>query len=155
MKKVVFFTDTKYLQKALNYFQIDSFSDKKVPIKLHMGEVKNKFFTRPELVKQVVDVLKKINVKPFLFDTTVAYTGLRSTKSGYEKVANMHGFNQKKVGCNVIIDDTGISTLVENREYEVAVHLVESTHILAVSHVKGHIATGMGGTIKNFGINYL
>jgi uncharacterized Fe-S center protein len=64
----------------------------------------------------------------------------------------MHGFTAKKVGCDVVIDDKGVPITVENREYEVAEHLVESTHIFALSHVKGHVATGMGGAIKNFGM---
>jgi hypothetical protein len=58
----------------------------------------------------------------------------------------------KKVGCDVVIDDTGIVTTVENRDYEVAWHLKNSTHIFAISHVTGHVATGMGGAIKNFGM---
>jgi len=152
MKKVVFFFDLNKLHDAVENFNIQSFADKKVLIKLHMGEVKNKFFSKPDFVKHVVDELKKINAKPYLFDTTVAYLGLRSAKSGYEKVAKMHGFTPGKVGCGVVIDDKGISVKIENRDYEVAEHLFESTHIFAISHVKGHIATGMGGAIKNFGM---
>ena len=41
---------------------------------------------------------------------------------------------------------------IENRDYEVADCLFESTHIFAISHVKGHVATGMGGAIKNLGM---
>jgi hypothetical protein len=87
-----------------------------------------------------------------LFDTTVAYPGLRSSKTGYKKLARIHGFTNKKVGCDVVIDDTGILVEIEKRDYEVAEHLYNSTHIFAISHVKGHNATGMGGAIKNFGM---
>ena len=152
MKKVVFFTDLKKLHEALVSFNIQSFADKKVPVKLHMGEDKNKYFPRPDFVKHVVDELKKVPADPYLFDTTVAYTGLRHSKNGYLKLAKIHGFTKKKVGCNVVIDDSGIPITIENREYDVAKHLVESTHIFALSHVKGHVATGMGGAIKNFGM---
>ena len=152
MKKVVFFTDLKKLREALEKFDIQSFANKKVPVKLHMGEIKNKYFPKPEFVKFVIDELKKRAINPYLFDTTVAYTGLRHSKSGYQKLAKIHGFSLKKVGCNVVIDDSGIPITVENRDYEVAKHLVESTHIFAISHVKGHVATGMGGAIKNFGM---
>lgn len=152
MKKVIFFSDLNKLHDAVENFNIQSFADKEVLIKLHMGEVKNKFFSKPDFIKHVVEELKKINAKPYLFDTTVAYPGLRSFKSGYEKVAKMHGFTPRKVGCGVVIDDKGISIKIENRDYEVADCLFESTHIFAISHVKGHIATGMGGAIKNLGM---
>ena len=154
MKKVVFFTDSEKLHEALDHFDIESFAGKKVPVKLHMGEIKNKYFPKPEFVRIVIDELKKVHVDPYLFDTTVAYTGLRHYKTGYHKLAKMHGFTMKKVGCTVVIDDKGIPITVENREYEVAEHLVESTHIFALSHVKGHVATGMGGAIKNFGMDF-
>ena len=152
MKKVIFFTDFKKLHESLEHFDIQDFAGKKVPVKLHMGELKNKYFPRPDFVKQVVDELKKIPAYPYLFDTTVSYTGLRHSKTGYLKLAKNHGFTKKKIGCNVVIDDLGIPTTIENREYEVAEHLADSTHIFAISHVKGHVATGMGGAIKNFGM---
>jgi len=152
MKKVVFFTDLAKLHEALGNFDIQSFKDKRVPVKLHMGEPKNKYFPKPDFVKHVIDELKKIKAKPFLFDTTVAYPGLRGRKSGYEKVAKLHGFTLDNVGCNVVIGNKGIPTKIEKREYQVAKQLAESTHIFAISHVKGHIAAGMGGAIKNFGM---
>jgi uncharacterized Fe-S center protein len=152
MKKVIFFTDFTKLHEALEHFDIQDFAGKKIPVKLHMGELKNKYFPRPDFVKQVVDELKKIPADPYLFDTTVSYTGLRDSKTGYLKLAKIHGFTKKKIGCTVVIDDLGIPVTIENREYEVAEHLADSTHIFALSHVKGHVATGMGGAIKNFGM---
>ena len=152
MKNVVFFTGLKKLHKAFENFAIQSFSKKTFPFKLHMGEIKNKYYPKPEFVKPVIDELHGIQADPYLFDTTVAYAGLRHSKSGYEKLARLHGYTQKKLGCRVVIDDAGVPVTIDNREYEVARHLFESTHIFAFSHVKGHVATGMGGAIKNFGM---
>ena len=152
MSKVIFFTDLEKFHDALAHFNIESFAGKKVPVKLHMGELKNKYFPKPEFVKHVIGELKMAHVEPYLFDTTVAYAGLRHSKTGYRKLAQTHGFTMEKVGCGVVIDDKGVPITVENREYEVAEHLVDSTHIFALSHVKGHVATGMGGAIKNFGM---
>ncbi|KYK32186.1 MAG: hypothetical protein AYK22_07525 [Thermoplasmatales archaeon SG8-52-3] len=152
MKKVVFFTDLTKFFDALENFDIDSFSGKSVPIKLHMGEIRNKYFLKPDLAKLVVDALKSVNAKPYLYDTTVAYPGLRSTKKGYEKVAKIHGFSKKKVGCDVVIDDNGKFVKVEGRNYEVASHIIEASHIFGLTHLKGHIQSGMGGAIKNFGM---
>jgi len=152
LKKVVFFTNLNNFSDALGKFDIQSFSEKCVPVKLHMGEIKNKYFPKPDLARLVIDELRYINADPYLFDTTVAYTGLRHSKLGYKKLAKMHGFTRKKVGCEVIIDDSGVLITVEGREFEVADHIVDSTNIFALSHVKGHVATGMGGAIKNFGM---
>lgn len=152
MNKVVFFSDLKHLDDALDNFNVKSFSGKSVLVKLHMGEPKNKHFIKPDFTKIVVDALKKIGAKPYLFDTTVSYSGKRHTKQGYEEVAKNHGFTYENIGCEVIIDDTGIPVNVKGREYEVADHIFNATHIFGLTHVKGHVATGMGGAIKNFGM---
>jgi uncharacterized Fe-S center protein len=152
MTNVVFFTDIQKLHKVLELFSIQGFKGKKVPLKLHMGEKNNSYFVKPELVRCVVDELKKADADPFLFDTTVAYPGERHTKKDYLKLVNLHGFTVKNVGCDVVIDDSGFSTVIEGRTFEVAEHLKNSSYFFALSHVKGHIQTGMGGAIKNFGM---
>jgi len=152
MNKVVFFTDLTKINDAFENFNIASFSGQSVPIKLHMGELKNKYFLKPDLAKVVVDALRNVNAKPYLYDTTVAYPGLRSTKKGYEKLAKIHGFTKKKVGCDVVIDDTGRIVNIEGRDYEVCSHILNSSHIFGLTHLKGHIQSGMGGAIKNFGM---
>jgi len=149
MKKVVYFTDTAKIGEALDYFNIQSFSGKEVPFKLHMGEMGNRYYPKAGIVKPFIECIKKRNIEPFLYDTTVAYPGLRHSKLGYEKLVQMHGY--KKLG-KVIIDDTGVNINIEGRDYEVGNHLINTEHIIAFSHVKGHIATGMGGAIKNFGM---
>ena len=152
MNKVLFFTDLKKLKDAIDSIGFSSFSDSDVLVKLHMGEVKNKFFPKPEYVKQHIDLLHSVNAKPFLYDTTVLYKSPRHYKTGYKKVARLHGFTKEKVGCHVIIDDAGVPVEVEGETYDVGRKLHESTHILSLAHVKGHNATGMGGAIKNFGM---
>ena len=152
MNKVVFFTDLMKLNNALEYFNIQSFSGKSIPVKLHMGEIRNKHFLKPDFAKVVIDALKNVNAKPYLYDTTVAYPGLRSTKKGYEKLARIHGFKKTKVGCDVVIDDTGVAVKISGRDYEVADHISNATHIFGLTHLKGHIQSGMGGAIKNFGM---
>ena len=152
MKKVVFFKEIDKLYNSLKYFDILDFKNKKYPVKLHMGERGNRYFPKPDFVKNVIAVLKNLPSDPFLFDTTVAYPGLRHRKKGYYKLAKIHGFIKKEVGCDVVIDDTGIPIKIDDRSYEVANNIVNSSNIFAISHVKGHVATGMGGAIKNFGM---
>lgn len=152
MKKVVFFTDEHKIIDALENFDIQNFSGKKVPFKLHMGEKGNKYFPRPAFVKKVIHSLQSYDIEPFLFDTTVAYMGARHSVEGYLKLADENGFSLDKTGCPVVIDDKGISCKIEGREFEVAEQIYNSICIFSFAHIKGHVATGMGGAIKNFGM---
>ncbi len=152
MNKIIFFTDIKKLPEALHFFSFEDFKNKKVPVKLHMGEIHNKYYPKPDFVRQIITQLTTIDAQPFLFDTTVAYPGLRKTKKGYQKLAQLHGFTKKNIGCPVIIDDTGIPTSIEHHSFDVADHIAQASHIFSIAHVKGHIQTGMGGAIKNFGM---
>jgi hypothetical protein len=152
MNTVVFFPNLDKLHEAFSYFNLDGFAGKRVPVKLHMGEMKNPHYSPPDFVRLVVNGFKQVGADPFLFDTTVAYPGLRYTIQGYEKVARLHGFSEKKIGCDVVIGDTGIPISLENRTFHVAEQLVGATHLVAISHGKGHIQTGFGGAIKNFGM---
>jgi uncharacterized protein len=152
MNTVVFFTEVHKFHEALSSFDLGGFNNRTVPVKLHMGETGNKYFLSPELAKHVVDELKIVNARPFLLDTTVAYSGARHSQAGYIQLAQKHGFTMENVGCGVEIDDTGIPTKVEGRTYDVATHLNAATHVFCLTHVKGHIQSGMGGAIKNFGM---
>ena len=152
MNKVVFFKDISQLQQAMTHFDMKTFSDQKVPVKLHMGEVKNKYYSKPSYVKHHIDYLHSIHAHPFLYDTTVLYKSPRRYKSGYKKVAKLHKFSTKNVGCDVVIDDTGVPVDINEETYYVGETLHHATHIIALSHVKGHNATGIGGAIKNFGM---
>ena len=152
MKKAVFFTEKNNLPKALQYFILKNFAEKSVPVKLHMGEKKNPHCIKPEYAKYVIDELKKHEMKPFLFDTTVAYSGDRHTKEGYLNLAKTLGFSKKNIGCEVIVGDQGIDVTVEDRSFTVAKQIFNASHIIALTHGKGHIQTGFGGSIKNFGM---
>ena len=152
MKKVYFFTDLKKLPEVMDEIGISSFRDQDVLVKLHMGEVKNKYYPKPAYVKEHVSLLQSLNAHPFLYDTTVLYKSPRHYKTGYQKIARLHGFTKKKVGCDVVIDDKGIPVEVEGNTYDVGETLHNSSFVLSLAHVKGHNATGMGGAIKNFGM---
>lgn len=149
---VVFFKKEEQLHDALSHFDLNDFKNKEVLVKLHMGEIKNRYYVKPVFVEKVVSELKKLGSHPFLFDTTVAYRGPRATKEGYKRVARLHGFSEKKIGCQVVIGEQGVPKTVEGRVFEVAEEIKNVSHIVAVSHVKGHIQAGFGGAIKNFGM---
>ena len=152
MAKVYFFTEMEKLLSALDLLSTEDFRGVRVPIKLHMGEPGNSYHISPYTVKLAVGKLKDVGAKPFLFDTTVAYPGPRSTTDGYKKAAYEHGFGEDNVGCEVVIGEEGVKVVENGYSFEVAKEIYESTHLVVMSHVKGHDATGFGGAIKNLGM---
>lgn len=152
MAKVYFFTRTEKLLSALDLLGIEDFRGARVPIKLHMGEPGNKYYISPFIVKLIVGRLKDMGAEPFLLDTTVAYPGPRSTRDGYKSVAYRHGFGDSQMGCEVVIGEEGVKVVECGHSFDVAKEIHESTHLLVISHVKGHIQAGFGGAIKNLGM---
>ena len=152
MAEVYFFTEVEKLLSALDLLGIEDFRGARVPIKLHMGEPGNRYYISPSMVKLTVGRLKDIGAEPFLFDTTVAYPGPRSTRDGYKRVAYRHGFGEDKIGCEVVIGEEGVKVVKGGYSFEVAKEIYESTHLVVISHVKGHIGAGFGGAIKNLGM---
>ena len=150
--RVYFFTAEDKLHAALEQVGIGDFAGKRVPVKLHMGETGNRYFISPSFVKLVVEKLKAVGAEPFLFDTTVAYPGDRATVDGHRKVASRHGFGKDRMGCEVVIGDKGIAVAESGQTFDVAREIHQSTHLVVISHVKGHIQTGFGGAIKNLGM---
>ena len=152
MAEVYFFTEAEKLLIALDLLGIEDFRRARVPIKLHMGEPGNRYYISPSIVKLTVGRLKDIGAEPFLFDTTVAYPGPRSTRDGYKKAAYRHGFGNDKMGCEVVIGEEGVKVVECGHSFEVAKEIYESTHLVVMSHVKGHVQAGFGGAIKNLGM---
>ena len=152
MTDVYFFEKESQLPNALDQMDLSQFQHQEVLVKLHMGEPKNKFHIRPSFVHLVITELHKNKMNPFLYDTTVVYESPRKYVEGYQNVARKHGFSKDHIGCPVTIDDQGIQLTLDKHTFEVGTTLHGASHIVALSHVKGHVATGMGGAIKNFGM---
>jgi uncharacterized Fe-S center protein len=127
-----------------------------IAVKLHMGEQANPHHFKPEFVKTVVDVLKKIGVKPFLFDSPVMYNSGRHTVEGYEKQNKKLGFTEQVVGCPVIVsNESNKEVKGKHMSYQVCRHLEEADGVLVLTHFTGHICAGFGGSIKNLGMGAL
>ena len=152
MAEVYLFTAAEKVVSALDMLGIEDFRSARVLIKLHMGEPGNKYFVSPSIVKLIVERLKAANAEPFLFDTTVAYPGPRSNVEGYKRVAEKHGFGEDKTGCKVVIGEKGVKIVEGGHSFDIAREIYESTHLVIVSHAKGHIQAGFGGAIKNLGM---
>ena len=131
-----------------------------VAIKLHFGEPGNLAFIRPQYVRVVVDKVKSLGGKPFLTDTNTLYHGKRSNAVDHIESALLNGFSYTTVGAPIVIADG----LRGNEEVEVEVNLkhikkakigsaiVYADALIALTHFKGHVSTGFGGTLKNVGM---
>jgi len=133
-----------------------------VAIKLHMGEAGNIRYIRPVFARKVVDIVRSVGGKPFLFDTVAAYPAARDTKDKYARTAAMNGFAEATSGAPVVIGDDAdqqetlpVSPRTSGchlTEVKVPRLLMESPAIVVLSHVKGHELAGFGGAIKNLGM---
>lgn len=126
--------------------------NEEIAIKLHMGEKGNKYYLKPNFVKMIVNILKELNTKPFLFDSPVIYPGGRNTIEKYYSTAEEHGFTEENIGCPIIISNDFEYIKTEHLNAEVCKPLLEADGLLVLSHVKGHMCSGFGASIKNLGM---
>jgi len=128
-----------------------------VGIKLHWGEVGNKHFLSPVYAKEIAQWLQAKKIKPFVFDTTVLYSGGRREGQESLKTASSHGFTEEFLGCPVKIGDgiDGKSVIdipagfKHFKTVQVGKVVQEADGFVVFSHVKGHLEAGFGGSIKN------
>jgi len=126
-------------------------------IKVHFGEEGNITYLRPELARLVADYLKDAGAKPFLTDTSTLYRGQRSQAVDHFNLAIRHGFSYATVGCPIIFGDGLIGrdyVEIELNQHNLKTMRLASAYFhmdgaVVLSHVKGHIQTGMGAALKN------
>ena len=133
-----------------------------VGIKLHWGERGNHSFLEPFYAREIVQWLASRNCRPFIFDTSVLYSGGRRTGKDSLDTAASHGFTVDFLGCPVIIADgmdgrDVIDLPAGYKHFETAqvASLTEKTDgFIIFSHFKGHLASGFGGAIKNISMGF-
>lgn len=131
-----------------------------VAIKMHFGERGNLAYVRPQFVRRVVDLVKKKEGKPFLTDANTLYVGSRANAVDHMETAIENGFSYSVVGAPLVIAD-GLNgkeyesvpvNLKHFQEVKIGSAAVHADALLAITHFKGHEATGFGGTLKNLGM---
>lgn len=144
--------------------KLDAFSAIKekdfVAIKMHFGDKDNIGHIKPETVKALADAIKARKARPFLVETSTLYVGERSNAYDHLKIAYEHGFTFEKTGVPIIMADGLLGhsqTAVKinarhNKEIFVAGDVAHYDSIICLSHVTGHIITGIGAAIKNIGM---
>lgn len=128
-----------------------------VAVKMHFGEKGNTGFVKPEYVRSILEEIKRGGGKPFLTDTNTLYRGQRSNSVDHLEQAYEHGFTPENVGAPVIIADGILSknyseVPIRGKHFnsvKIANDILHADSLLVLTHVTGHMATGLGGCIKN------
>jgi uncharacterized Fe-S center protein len=134
--------------------------DDLVAVKMHFGESGGTAFISPVLVRPVVDRVKKAGGKPYLTDTNTLYVGSRSNSVDHLQTAIENGFSYATVGAPLIIADglfgkNFVEVPVNGRHFKqakIAGDIAGAGAMIVLSHTKGHIICGFGGTLKNLGM---
>jgi len=124
----------------------------RVAIKLHMGEPGNEYYISASLAKRVVSCLMTLGVKAFLFDSPVVYASPRNNADQYLAAAAAHGYTMENLGCPIVVSNRSLSAKGSHMTYHACADLLEADGVLLLTHVKGHVACGMGGAVKNVGM---
>ncbi|HOC52371.1 MAG TPA: DUF362 domain-containing protein [Caldisericia bacterium] len=131
-----------------------------VAIKIHFGELGNYGFIKPIFVRQIVDLVKELWGKPFLTDSNTLYKGSRSNAINHINTAIYNGFSYASMDCPIVIAD-GIKgqyfyeipvNLKHFKTVEIRGAIIDSDFLIALTHFKGHLSAGFGGSIKNIGM---
>ena len=109
-----------------------------------------------------MDELVELKTKPFVTDTTTLYVGRRHNAIDHAILAAEHNFSMDGLGVPFIVPDGlfGTTETVVNvdgqicQEVFIATEIIKSQSILSVAHVTGHVAAGLGATLKTIGIPF-
>jgi hypothetical protein len=151
--------------KARTLFGAGGFSDcfrenDLTALKVHVGEERNTTYIKAPCLKGLAEELLRLKTRPFVTDTTTLYVGRRHNAVDHAELAAEHGFSLEGLGIPWIPPD-GISgssaEVVEingqiNKEVSVAHGIRRCQSILSVAHFTGHVASGLGATIKTIGM---
>ena len=129
-------------------------------VKRHFGEEGGEGFLPPPVLRAVVDEVKAAGGTPFLTDTTTLYTGRRSQAVDYATLVHDHGFTLEAVGAPFLVADGLVGSNetevriagVHHRSVALAADALRAGSAVVVSHVTGHLACGIGATVKNLGM---
>ena len=124
----------------------------RVAIKMHMGEPGNAYYVGAPFTKRVVECLAGLGARPFIFDSPVVYSSPRNNDRGYRAAAAEHGFAKESIGCPVVVSNRSVAVKGVHMKYRLCREPLEADGVLLLTHVKGHVACGMGGAVKNVGM---
>jgi len=146
-----------YLELGLNQkIEKDSF----VALKIHFGEKGNTGYIKPAWLDRIIRQLQSKTPRAYFTDTNTLYVGMRSNAIDYIQLASQHGFSLEKIDLPVIIADGLIGEDDEKvrinlkwvKSAKIAAGILHSDFLLCLSHLTGHVQSGLGAAIKNLGM---
>ncbi len=134
----------------------------RVGVKLHWGERGNTSHLPPDFAREVVRWLQARGCAPFVFDTTVLYSGGRRTAKDSLATAAAHGFTERFLGCPLVVadgpDGRAVMEIPAGYRHFAAVQVADlldrTEGFVLFSHFKGHLATLFGGAVKNLSMGF-
>lgn len=131
-----------------------------VAVKTHFGEEGNTGFVKPPYVRAICDALRAKGASGFVSDTNTLYRGRRLNSEDHVKLAAEHGFTKKSIAMEIVVPDCSkkenVAEVPLNLKHvssaKVARIFTDADGFVAVTHFKGHILSGFGGSIKNIGM---
>ena len=131
-----------------------------VAIKIHFGESGNLAYIKPPYVRRIVEMIKKLEGRPFLTDANTLYVGSRANSVDHLETAIRNGFDYAVVGAPLIIADglngkDYVKVKIEGdhfKEVNIGSNAYHADAMVVMSHFKCHELTGFGGALKNLGM---
>lgn len=149
---VVFFTRDLSEEGMKKIFdRVGSVLTGKIAVKLHTGEAEGpNFLPRPWIRELFESRLKDATI----IETNTYYEGSRYTTEQHRKTLEINGWNFCPVD---ITDEFGVAALPVNggkwfKEMHVGEGMLKYDSLLTLTHFKGHVQGGFGGSNKNIGI---
>ena len=149
---VVFFTrDLSPEGLAKIYDRVGAVLKGKVGIKLHTGEAQGPNIIPRPWVKHLVETKLP---EAAIIETNTYYEGSRYTTEAHRETLKVNGWTFCPVD---ITDEEAVAALPVTggkwfKEMHVGEHMLHYDSMLALTHFKGHMMGGFGGSNKNIGI---
>jgi len=125
---------------------------KKVPLKVHFGEMGNHTFVGSENYLGVIDSLKKRNIESCYIVTNVLYGGKRNNRTNHLKTAAEHGFTQLPIEiADGEVGQEYYEVKIDGHQFKsclIASGFKPYQQMVVLAHFKGHMLAGFGGAIK-------
>jgi len=129
-----------------------------IALKIHFGNKAHKNNIPPSYISDIIKILKEKKTFPFLTDTNVLYRGERDNTFKHFEIVYLN--NYQSLGIPIIIiggfkGDYEKEVDVKFSHFDkvfVAKEILEVDGIVAITHFKGHMLAGIGGSIKNIGM---
>jgi len=145
-----------------------------IGVKTTFGEKGNIGHLKPPIVRAAVEYVRATGAKPFVVETNTLYVGQRSNAIDHIQHAYNRGFTPEAIGAPIVIADglrgendfsmplpqlgfkgskaQGFKGPGLTKTAFIAGAAKAASGFVSLSHVTGHMLTGLGATLKNIGM---